>query len=91
MTTTDRSEDQGAPVRDGSDGSGSASVKCSNCGATLPREKAGTGPRGEIMCCAGCLFNPLGCRCKYGELGVLETFVPPFDEDDDDNQNNEPW
>jgi len=42
---------------------------CRNCGATA----TGNDSLGPI-CCAHCAFNPLGCRCKYGELGVAETF-----------------
>lgn len=62
---------------------------CSNCGAEV--EKCGRGPRGEKICCAACLFDPMGCRCKYGEYGVVETYrdpmfpeFGPFDDDDDD-------
>jgi hypothetical protein len=25
------------------------------------------------MCCAHCAFNPLGCRCKYGEFEVPQS------------------
>lgn len=30
-----------------------------------------------MVCCAHCVMNPLGCRCKFGELGVAET--EPYD------------
>lgn len=48
---------------------------CSNCKADVPNP--GRGPRGEIICCPHCVFNPLGCRCQYGEFGVAETFEDP--------------
>lgn len=61
-------------------------MRCSLCGAEGPH--FGTGPNGETICCAACLFNPLGCRCKYGEYGVAETHdhpdFPMFDTTDDD-------
>lgn len=60
---------------------------CHNCKAECPT--CGTDPHGKPICCAGCLFNTLGCRCKYGEFGVLETFVPDFDEDDPDFEDSD--
>lgn len=50
-------------------------MTCSNCKTEVPEGKGGKGPTGEFFCCASCLFNPLGCRCKYGEFGVAETYV----------------
>ncbi len=50
---------------------------CSNCKAEIPEDNGGAGLHGEFICCAHCLFNPLGCRCQYGELGVPETYVDP--------------
>lgn len=62
---------------------------CANCKAEVP--KVGTDPHGNPICCAACLFNPLGCRCKYGELGVLETQQYFSDDDDDDfDEGREP-
>jgi len=29
--------------------------------------------QGVPRCCPACVFNPLGCRCRFGELGVAET------------------
>jgi hypothetical protein len=50
---------------------------CSNCKAEVPDGKGGKHPNGQFICCEHCFFNPLGCRCKYGEFGVAETFVDP--------------
>jgi hypothetical protein len=44
---------------------------CQNCGAEVPELHRTT--MGQSVCCIHCVFNPLGCRCKYGELGVAET------------------
>ena len=46
---------------------------CDNCGATLPNDQGGRDQRGAWICCPHCMFNPLGCRCQYGEYGVEET------------------
>lgn len=55
---------------------------CDNCGAQV--EKCGRMSDGRKICCAHCVFNPLGCRCKYGEYDVAETYedpdFPQFDE-----------
>lgn len=60
---------------------------CDNCGAKLPENQGGDGPNGAFICCPHCIFNPLGCRCKYGEFGVAETYEDPdfpmFDEGED--------
>lgn len=51
---------------------------CDNCGAGLPEGKGGyESLHGRFICCPHCLFNPLGCRCKYGEYGVAETYQDP--------------
>jgi hypothetical protein len=51
---------------------------CDNCGAKLPLDQPiGRLPDGRRICCAHCIFNPLGCRCKYGEYGVAETYQDP--------------
>ena len=50
---------------------------CANCKTEVPDDKGGKGHDGEPICCAHCAFNPLGCRCKYGEYGVAETYVDP--------------
>lgn len=44
---------------------------CTNCGAMVPQLHQ-VGDR--KICCAHCFFNPLGCRCKYREYGVAETW-----------------
>ena len=44
---------------------------CDNCGAKV--EKCGRDPNGRKICCPHCAFNPLGCRCRFGEFGVAET------------------
>ena len=43
--------------------------KCANCGAPA----TGRDSSGRPICCAHCVFNPLGCRCKWGEPVVAET------------------
>lgn len=54
---------------------------CRNCGAPA----TGNDPLGPI-CCAHCAFNPLGCRCRFGETGVPETIIDysGMDSDEDD-------
>jgi hypothetical protein len=54
---------------------------CYNCGATV--EKCGRDAEGRPICCIYCAFNPLGCRCKYGEFGVAQDYASydPGDED----------
>jgi len=47
---------------------------CQNCGAKCKDEFVGE-MDGKIICCVHCAFNPLGCRCKYGEYGVAEEFI----------------
>ena len=47
-------------------------AKCENCGAEV--EKLGLCSDGRMICCPHCVFNPLGCRCKYGEYGVAEEY-----------------
>lgn len=43
--------------------------ECPNCHALVPSLKNSTmGP----VCCAACLFHPLGCRCKWGDYGEPE-------------------
>ena len=59
---------------------------CENCNANVP--KIYQGADGRKYCCPHCLFNPLGCRCQFGELGVAEeTDYGQFDDDDDDNDD----
>ena len=50
---------------------------CANCGAVVPNP--GKDAEGRTICCIHCVFNPLGCRCEYGEIGVAETrdWTPP--------------
>lgn len=61
-------------------------MTCENCGAT--GENFGKDTRGKVICCPACLFNPLGCRCKYGEYGVSETYTP-YDDPDYDFEDEE--
>lgn len=62
--------------------------QCENCGATV--EKCGTATDGKKYCCIECVFNPLGCRCKYGEYGVAETqdwaALSGYEDDWDDDE-----
>lgn len=51
------------------------SEKCDNCGAVV--EQCGRDFRGRKICCPDCMFNPRGCRCRFGEFGVAETYVDP--------------
>ena len=46
-------------------------IRCDNCGAMFLHERSPSW-RGRTICCAHCVFNPLGCRCKYGEFDVAE-------------------
>jgi ribosomal protein S26 len=63
--------------------------RCDNCGAEIPVEKMGKDSQGRNICCAACIFDPMGCRCKYGEYGVVETYsdpdFPEFGADDEFN------
>lgn len=43
---------------------------CENCRASVPRLRETSD--GKRVCCPACVYNPLGCRCKYGQLGVAE-------------------
>jgi hypothetical protein len=52
---------------------------CENCRANVP--KLVESADGRKLCCVHCLFNPLGCRCKFGDLGVVEDYVH-FEEED---------
>lgn len=52
-------------------------VRCQNCHAEY-LTVATYDPRVGNICCAHCMFNPLGCRCKYGEFGVEETYQDDF-------------
>ena len=44
--------------------------QCENCGAVVPESRGGQMNNLGFVCCAYCVFNHLGCRCKYGEFGV---------------------
>lgn len=49
---------------------------CDNCHAKVPElHKTSWGQR---ICCPHCAFSPLGCRCKYGEFGMAETYQDDF-------------
>ncbi len=56
---------------------------CENCGANMP--KIYEGSDGRKYCCAGCLFHPLGCRCKFGEFGIVEDTDYSDDGENDDD------
>lgn len=64
--------------------------KCDNCGALV--ESIGTTTDGRKICCVECAFNPLGCRCKFGEYGVAETenwaSLSGYDDDDDVDEDH---
>ena len=62
-------------------------MKCENCGANVP--KVYDCSDGRKVCCPGCIFHPLGCRCRYGELGVNEEFFFHEEEDDYDDPDND--
>lgn len=47
-------------------------VRCDNCGAMVPASRMGTDPRERRVCCIHCVFNPEGCRCRFGEYGVAQ-------------------
>lgn len=53
---------------------------CANCGAP---NATGLAADGRVICCPACVFNPLGCRCRFGEPGVAETVPYPEDMDAD--------
>jgi len=54
--------------------------QCPSCGAWV--KKLGTASDGSKFCCVHCCFNPLGCRCRFGHIGVAETDIHwSFDED----------
>lgn len=57
-------------------------ITCSNCGVQM--EKMGQDQSGLPICCAHCVFNPLGCRCRFGEFGVAQEPGPWMMEDDQD-------
>lgn len=58
---------------------------CENCKADVP--KIYEGSDGRKYCCSACLFYPLGCRCKFGELGIAQDDFP-YDDDDIDDDND---
>ncbi len=60
--------------------------ECYNCHAKVPEGQGGVDPAGRFVCCPPCVFDPLGCRCKYGEFGVSETADLPFDDYDPDDE-----
>jgi len=47
--------------------------ECQNCHAQVPEGQGGRDAEGRFICCIHCVFNPLGCRCEFGEFGVAET------------------
>lgn len=50
-------------------------MQCYNCEATITGV-GGQDSKGRWVCCPHCVFNPLGCRCRFGEHGVPETYLP---------------
>lgn len=50
---------------------------------------------GRKLCCAHCVFNPLGCRCKYGDFNVAETYqdpeYPEFGDGEDHDDDSDEW
>ncbi len=65
---------------------------CDNCGAKVPDGQGGVEPlHGRFICCPACLFNPLGCRCQYGEFEVAETQDWYIPEDDDPVYEDIDW
>ena len=60
-------------------------MNCENCGADVP--KLYVGSDGRKYCCPGCLFHPLGCRCKFGEFGMVQEgyqYEEDYDADEED-------
>lgn len=47
--------------------------RCELCGALVPKCGTMNDDAKTKVCCPECAFNPLGCRCKFGEYGVAET------------------
>ena len=59
---------------------------CDNCGAKVPITWQGSD--GRRYCFLHCAMHPLGCRCKYGEIGVKQEFAhydAPFDYGNSDD------
>jgi len=50
-------------------------VECPQCGA-LVKKLSKEEPTGHEFCCIHCAWNPDGCRCRYGELGLPEKNLP---------------
>lgn len=49
---------------------------CVNCpGVKATARLSNTMP----YCCIACAFHPLGCRCRFGELGMEETWWDAYD------------
>jgi len=56
-------------------------MNCDNCKAEV--NKTYKGSNGANYCCVNCWFHPLGCRCRFGELGVAEdTDYGQFDDEE---------
>lgn len=59
-------------------------MRCENCGADVP--KLFKSSEGTNLCCPHCIWNHLGCRCQYGEIGVAETVdYGQYDDEDDED------
>jgi hypothetical protein len=55
--------------------------KCDNCGARVP--ELSTCSDGRLVCCEHCVFNPLGCRCCYGDFDEPQQLGPWMEDEED--------
>lgn len=62
---------------------------CDNCRADVPKTYESSD--GRHYCCAGCIFHPLGCRCKFGDFGVTVDIDFSDGEEDDDLCYSDDW
>ncbi len=60
---------------------------CENCRADVPKTHLSSD--GRRYCCAGCIFHPLGCRCKFGEFGVVQDEDIDFSDEDYSDEDYE--
>lgn len=65
---------------------------CENCGAKVPAAMGGWLNGTKFVCCPVCVFHPTGCRCRFGEFAMQETYLDPdFDEDEDGYGDGDDW
>jgi hypothetical protein len=38
---------------------------------------------GRLVCCEHCVFNPLGCRCCYGDFDEPQQLGPWMEDEED--------